>query len=591
MSESSRESFVPHGTVEQPRVLPTGEVRVDPAQADDVQAADAPTPDVPPDDRRTDVLIVGAGPTGLAAALCLARWQVPFRLIDKSTGPVKGSRAIGVQARTLELLEQHRIVDALLAAGHRGHAGNIMAGTRRIIRIDFDQLDSRYPFLLFAEQSATERVLTDALAAFGHAPERGVELCDFDTHGETVTANLRHLDGREERLALAWIVGTDGAHSTVRHQLGSAFEGDTLEQSFVLADLHVEWNLPEDEFHIFLSPEGLSAIFPLGGGRYRLIADAPAHAASDSEPPTLDECRAIVAARVHHPATLSSLGWSSRFRINSRMVSALRTGRVLLAGDAAHVHSPAGAQGMNTGIQEAMNLAWKLALVQRGASDKLLDSYHAERHPIERDVLRQTAFVTHMGTVDHGWLLTLRDRLVPLLSALGPVRNAARRGISELSVHYRRGPLCFERSLDGGAQAGDRGPDAYVEVLDGPLGKVPSHARLFDLHDPGSFSLFVLLEPGTYAVEGEALQSFLDSFRALSGKMGGAIRIWVVADALQRNGGPPLSDGYGQTRPVFFLWRPDGYIAARGRPARDGAECLAFCAKWFSPGQEAALSA
>ncbi|WP_175104082.1 FAD-dependent monooxygenase [Pararobbsia alpina] len=548
-----------------------------------------PTGSVRTDGKRPKVLIVGAGPTGLAAALCLARWRLPFRLIDKSIEPVKGSRAIGLQARTLELFEQHRIVDALLAAGHRGHAGNVMAGTRRIIRLDFDPLDSRYPFLLFAEQSVTERVLTEALAAFGHTPERGVELVDFDTHGETVTANLRHLDGRGERLEVAWIIGTDGAHSTVRHRLGIAFEGETLEQSFVLADLHVEWDLPEDEFHIFLSPEGLSAIFPLGGGRYRLIADAPDGAASGGEPPTLDECQAIMAARVRHPAKLSSLGWSSRFRINSRMVSALRSGRVLLAGDAAHVHSPAGAQGMNTGIQEAMNLAWKLALVQRGAPGKLLDSYHAERHPIERDVLRQTAFVTHMGTVDRGWLLTLRDRLVPLLTALGPMRNAARRGISELSVHYRRGPLCFERLLDGGAQAGDRAPDAYVEVLDGPLGKVPSHARLFDLHDPGSFSLFVLLEPGTYSMEGKALLPFLDSFRSLSEKMGGAIRIWLVADALRPIGGPQLSDGYGQTRPVFFLWRPDGYIAARGRPAADGAECLVFCTKWFSPGYVAGL--
>ncbi len=563
MSESSRESVAPQGSADEARVSPAGETRTDGG--------------------RTDVLIVGAGPAGLAAALCLARWRIPFRLIDKSVEPVKGSRAIGVQARTLELFEQHRIVDALLAVGHRGHAGNVMAGSRRIIRIDFDPLDSRYPFLLLVEQSATERVLSEALAALGHVPERGVELLGFDTHGETVTANLRHPDGRMESLDAAWIVGTDGAHSTVRHQLGVTFDGETFEQGFVLADLHVEWDLPEDEFHIFLSSEGLSAVFPLGGGRYRLIADAPADTSPDSEPPGLDECQAIMAARVRHPASLSSLDWSSRFRINSRMVGSLRSGRVLLAGDAAHVHSPAGAQGMNTGIQEAMNLAWKLALVQRGAPGKLLDSYHIERHPIERDVLRQTSFITHMGTVSQGWLLALRDRLAPLLSALGPVRNAARQGISELSVNYRRGPLCFERVLDGGAQAGDRAPDAYVELLDGPLGKVPRHARLFDLHDPGGFSLFVLLEPGTYEAQREALQPFLDSFGALSGKMGGAIRIWLVADASGRNGGPQLSDGYGQSRPVFFLWRPDGYIAARGRPAQDGAESVLFCAKWFAP--------
>ncbi|RKP59442.1 hypothetical protein D7S86_04930 [Pararobbsia silviterrae] len=313
--------------------------------------------------------------------------------------------------------------------------------------------------------------------------------------------------------------------------------------------------------------------------------------AHDGAPPTLDECQKIVSARMARAITLSSLGWASRFRIHSRMVTTLHKGRVLLAGDAAHIHSPAGAQGMNTGIQEAMNLAWKLALVQRGAPVRLLETYHAERHPIERDVLRQTAFVTRMGLADHGWLMMVRDRIAPLLTALGPVRNAARRGISELSVHYRRGPLCFDRLLDGGAQAGDRAPDAFVEVVDGPLGKVPSHARLFDLHDPGSFSLFVLLEPGSNGTQAEAIEPFLESFRHFSDRMGGAIRIWRVADARgadasRRNGngqhgGPPLSDGYGQTRPVFYLWRPDGYLAARGRPTIDGPACLLFCERWF----------
>ena len=598
---------------------------------------------------RTEVLIVGAGPTGLALALCLARWKVPFRLIDRATESAQGSRAIGVQARTLELLEQHRVVDALLAAGHRGHAGNIIAGTRRIIRIDFDPLESRYPYLLFVDQSETERVLTDALARLGGTVEHGAEFVAIEQSSQSVTATVQHADARGERyfetIDAAWMVGTDGAHSSVRHLLGVPFEGDTVEQGFVLADLHVEWDLPDDEFHIFLSSEGLTAIFPLGGGRFRMIADAGtpgqktspatasgqgarAHPAAsrpdesrsanasssavstdvrtddasqaaggDTAPtqegvaPTLAECQAIVSSRIRHPVTLSSLGWSSRFRIHSRMVSTLSRGRVLLAGDAAHIHSPAGAQGMNTGIQEVMNLAWKLALVQRGAPQRLLDTYHAERHPIERDVLRQTAFVTRMGMADHGWLMMLRDRVAPLLTALGPVRNAARRGISELSVHYRRSPLCFDRLLDGGAQAGDRAPDAWVEVIDGPLGRVPSHARLFDLHDPSSFSMFVLLEPGTNGGALAALEPFIESFRSLSDRAGGLIRIWLIADAPpHRNGaahngngsGPALSDGYGLSRPVFFLWRPDGYLAARGRPATDGPACLLFCSKWFA---------
>jgi 2-polyprenyl-6-methoxyphenol hydroxylase-like FAD-dependent oxidoreductase len=178
---------------------------------------------------RTEVLIVGAGPTGLALALCLARWKVPFRLIDRATGPAQGSRAIGVQARTLELLEQHRVVDALLAAGHRGHAGNIVAGARRIIRIDFDPLDSRYPYLLFVDQSETERVLSDALASLGGTVEHGAEFVALEQSSQSVTATVQHANAQGERyfetIDAAWMVGTDGAHRSVRHKLGVPFEG------------------------------------------------------------------------------------------------------------------------------------------------------------------------------------------------------------------------------------------------------------------------------------------------------------------------------------------------------------------------------
>ena len=186
------------------------------------------------------------------------------------------------------------------------------------------------------------------------------------------------------------------------------------------------------------------------------------------------------------------LTWSSHFHLNSRMVEQLRVGRVFLAGDAAHVHSPAGAQGMNTGIQEAFNLGWKLARVMKGhAPDRLLDSYHLERHPIERDVLRQTSFVTHMAEAGHGPLKLLRERVMPALAALGPLRDAARLTVSELAIQYRRSPLTLERVLDGGPRAGERAPDALVHVVDGPLGRAPGIGCIFDLHDPAFFSLFL----------------------------------------------------------------------------------------------------
>ena len=253
---------------------------------------------------------------------------------------------------------------------------------------------------------------------------------------------------------------------------------------------------------IFASGEGLAALFPMGGDRARLIADLPAPAANAAgvagakAGPTLDECRALVERRVHHKIALSNMTWSSYFHLNSRMVDRLRVERVFLAGDSAHVHSPAGAQGMNTGIQEAFNLGWKIArMLAGGAPERLLDSYHAERHPIERDVLRQSSMLTQMAGAEHGPMKLMREHVMPALAAIGPLRDAMRRTVSELSIKYRKGPLTLERLLDGGPRAGERAPDARVHVIDGPLGRLPGVGCLYDLHDPGCFSLFLLVNP------------------------------------------------------------------------------------------------
>ncbi len=383
------------------------------------------------------------------------------------------SRAIGIQARTLELFEQHRIVKPFLELGHRARVANLYSNGQRLARLDFDPLQTRYPYLLFLDQSETERLLTEHLKTFSVWVERGVELCDFSQGSAGVQASLRHPNGRDEVLRPSYMIAADGAHSMVRHRLDIGFTGKTFEQTFLLADLQADSDWPDDEFHIFASGTGLAALFPMGDSRARLIADL--HTPPDSDHgPTLDDCRAIVEQRIHHRVTLSSIGWSSYFRLNSRMVDRLRVDRIFLAGDAAHVHSPAGAQGMNTGIQEALNLGWKIArMLSGGASDRLLDTYHVERHPIERDVLRQSSMLTQMAGAEHGPMKLIRDHVMPALSAIGPLRDAMRRTVSELSIQYRRSPLTLERLLDGGPRAGERAPDARVHVVDGPLGRAP----------------------------------------------------------------------------------------------------------------------
>ncbi|KVC51288.1 FAD-dependent monooxygenase [Burkholderia diffusa] len=539
--------------------------------------------DIPP------VLIVGAGPTGLAAAMALARARVPVRIIDRLAAPAPHSRAIGIQARTLELLEQHRAVEPFLALGHRAHAAALHADGRVIARLDFDPLQTRYPYLLFLDQSITERLLAEHLAGFGVTVERGVTLTACDAGATSLDVTIRGADGREQAFAPSYLIAADGAHSTVRHLLGLGFAGHAFEQTFLLADFAAIPDWPDEEIHLFTTPDGIAGLFPMGGGRYRLVADRPpgADASPDAPPPTLDECEAIVRARVGASIAPSDLAWSAYFRLHSRMIDRLRHGRVFFAGDAAHVHSPAGAQGMNTGIQEAFNLGWKLARVLgAGTPERLLDTYHAERHPIERDVLRQTGFITQIVEADHGAMKLLRDHVVPLLASFGPVRDAVRRTVSELGVQYRKSPLTLERVLDGGPRAGERAPDALVHVIDGPLGRAPGTARLYDLHDPASFTLLMLEEPpGADAGDaGDVPPMPADAHALAEGLeriMPGAVRTWRVADA-ESDGADGLAQVYGRSRPSFYLLRPDGYIAVRGRTATDANALLRHCESWFA---------
>jgi len=475
------------------------------------------------------------------------------------------------------------------AIGHRAHVANLYSNGQRRARLDFDPLLTRYPYLLFLDQTVTERILAEHLATLGVEIERGSELLELTQGSAGVSAEVRRADGRVESIRSAYLIAADGAHSTIRHKLSMKFEGESLAQSFLLADVAAETPWPDDEFHVFASGDGLVVLLPFGKGRWRLIADhkavLPAAPEGTIAVPTLDECRSIIEHRVHHPVTLSDMTWSSYFSVNSRMVNQLRMERVFFAGDAAHVHSPAGAQGMNTGIQEAFNLGWKLArVVVGGAPDRLLDTYHAERYPIERIVLQQTSFMTQLVEADHGPMKLLRERVMPALAALGPLRDAAREALSELSIQYRRSPLTLERVVDGGPRAGERAPDALARVIDGPFGQAPGTGRIFDLHDPASFSLFLLVDEEATR-ENEALAHFVQEIERILPQ---ALRVWWLSDAPtgettpEGEGAPTLSESYGRTRPVFYLVRPDGYLCARGRPSSDLNAVLRLCEAWFA---------
>jgi 2-polyprenyl-6-methoxyphenol hydroxylase-like FAD-dependent oxidoreductase len=294
----------------------------------------------------TDVLVAGAGPVGLAMAVGLARYGVSVRIVDKAAQRTDKSKALVLWSRTLELLDSAGCSRPLIEAGCKVSGVEIVEGSKQIAHVSLDGVASPHPYALMLPQSETERLLDEHLNGLGVQVERSVELIQFAAAADKVVSKLRHADGHEETIETAWLIGCDGAHSTVRHQLGMEFVGDTMPSNWILADVHLS-NVPwKQEVVIAWHADGVLAIFPIVEGRYRVIADVGSAQRSD---PTLAEVQAILDQRGPGGIVASEAVWLAGFGINERKVADYRAGRVFLAGDAAHIHSPAGGQGMNTG--------------------------------------------------------------------------------------------------------------------------------------------------------------------------------------------------------------------------------------------------
>ena len=407
-------------------------------------------------DPTLDALVVGAGPVGLMMAGELARHGLSCRVIDGNDGPSTTSKALAVHSRTLEIFEDIGALDEALARGRRIHANNVYADDKRLLHVELDELDAPYPMVLDLPQSDTEEILERLAASRGVKVERRTRLTALAQDESGVRATLD--DGREEVRA-RWLLGCDGAHSTARHALDVTFDGAPYDSVWLAADVALDSVLPDDEFHAFLSPEGALAVFPLPSpSRARIIYDRPGDAAaagapaagkpappSPVAPPTLEEVQVALSARTRLRATISDPRWLVGFRIHRRIASSFRKGRVFLAGDAAHIHSPLGGQGMNTGIQDAYNLAWKLALVtRRAAPPALLDSYQAERHPVAAATLQGTDLATQLVTLRHPAARWARDRLAEVLSGVEVVQQRALRSATQVAVGYRKSPIVAE---------------------------------------------------------------------------------------------------------------------------------------------------
>ncbi len=541
-----------------------------------------------------DVLIVGAGPTGLTLAAQLGTFGTRFRIIDRLLDRTSESRALAVQARSLEVLQSLGLGEVLAARG-RTSARFIMhldgSAVSEVRLGETGAADTRFPFILFVSQAETEAVLGDYLVAHGVRVERGTELVSFEYGEASVRCVLREKDGTEQDVRTKYLVGCDGAHSTVRKGAGIPFQGGTYPEDFVLGDVEADGPLVPEAINSFVGGGGVAMFFPLGQpATWRVIAmDANTRDAlapdpdSLTSPLTIGELQAIIDPPTAASIAVRDPAWLTHFRLHHRQIADYRVGRVFLAGDAAHIHSPVGAQGMNTGIQDAWNLGWKLGLVTDGrASERLLDSYEAERWTVGRFLVRYTdrVFGTFTRVISAGgvasWFRrTIAPSLLPRLVNSPRLRALAFRFVSELGIRYRNSPAVMEGSprLRRGPKAGDRLPDAHVtkdgrptylqEAVSGP------HLTLLLCGDRDQWSAESIVELG-------ARYRGLLRVRRLSRR--------TAPDTLVDEDGEALARLHVR-RLAQYLVRPDGYIAFRCG-GRDLRAVKQYLEQWY-PGNAA----
>lgn len=421
----------------------------------------------------TDVLISGAGPTGLSLACQLVRYGIEFVIIDKRDGITPYSKAIGVQARTLEVYEQLDLAKRAIEEGTiAGKARLLVEGEVRA-ELDFSQIGkgfSAYPFVLMLEQSKNEKLLYEYLQAHGKSVLWNTELEELTQSDLNVTARIKTATGETQTIEAKYLAGCDGPRSLVRHSLGLSFGGSTFERMFYVADAQVDWQFTHDALQVCLAKESFVVFFPLKGEkRYRIVGVFPDEFAKAEGDVLYEEIEQRVRQLAQLELEIHDVEWFSTYKVHTRHAARFSAGRCFLAGDSAHIHSPAGAQGMNTGIQDAYNLAWKLAVVLHHAtSTKLLDTYNEERLENAKNLLRTTDRMFQFVAGDEWWLALLRTNIIPpigsYLLSLDSVRGFIFPLVSQTAINYRHSSLSRHAGdEDFKVKAGDRLPYFLLE--------------------------------------------------------------------------------------------------------------------------------
>jgi 2-polyprenyl-6-methoxyphenol hydroxylase-like FAD-dependent oxidoreductase len=498
---------------------------------------------------KTDVIIVGAGPTGLSLAVQLIRYGIDFKIFDKKEGITDLSKALVVHARTMEIYDQVGLAQTAVAGGEIVQKMVLMHDGKVSARLDFSDFGGRlspFPFLLIFEQSKNERLLDEYLQHHAKAVQWQTELESLTQDADGVTAVIKTVNGETQTLEAQYLVGCDGASSPTRHLLDLKFEGSTYPRLFYVAD--VEMDLPADEstFYAPLGQDAFVLMLPMSGEKHwRLIGNLPEYndrvaALADDLAVTFDEVETKFKQLVPQAPAITTVRWFSTYKVHTRRAEAFSLGRCFLAGDAAHVHTPAGGQGMNTGIQDAYNLAWKIALVLKDdAGDALLASYNEERLANANHLLQTTDRAFEFASGDQWYFRFLRDKILPSLASFVTQFGAAKEflfpTISQIGLNYHDSSLSeHQGDRDFTVKAGDRMP--YF-LVDG--------ANLYDLLRAPKFHLLVFSD-GTHHDRDLQLE--------LERKYGHLIDISVIPLY------PPVVEIFGVDRPFSLLLRPDNYI-------------------------------
>ncbi|MEZ5446501.1 MAG: FAD-dependent monooxygenase [Gammaproteobacteria bacterium] len=506
----------------------------------------------------TDILIVGAGPTGLMLANQLGRRGIRAMIIDRHSGPAQQTRAMAVQARTLEIYAKLGIIEEALALGFQAGAANLWANGRWTARVPLGDIGrelSPYPFVLMLGQDDNERIMGAKLRDWDVAVQWNTELVALQQYPNRVEVTLRQPDGSTRELEAAWVAGCDGARSAVRELNGIGFPGAPYEQVFFVADTAASGPMKPGELNVYLWRDGFHLFFPMRGtDRWRVIGILPPHLRARDDL-AFEEVIPAIRQEAGTALEFRQCSWLSTYRIHHRAAERFRDRRCFLLGDAAHIHSPVGAQGMNTGLQDAYNLAWKLALVLGGRAEPgLLASYEQERLPVARRLLQTTDQAFTLVVSDSRIASLLRTRVMARLAALAmtmePVRRLAFRTISQIGVRYPRSSLSQTRAgvKNGAPVAGDRFP--WLRL------KLRTHGAAEDLYrqlDDLHFHLLVFGQPlpaGTAAGYADLVQIHA-----------------VPADADNER---ELARA-GIAGPTYYLLRPDGYIGLAGTELDAGA--------------------